>query len=247
MSYRVDLRTRVVNWVWGGNRRISASKVFEVHYNTVKAWVAKSKETGECRSKAHVPSKRRKLDRDALRQEVQDAPDSFQSERAGRFAVVPSTISKAFAKMGVTRKKKRPITWNKMRNKSRLSSKPGRVWRKNPWFTWMNVVSLKIFTEKTVGHRGVKKCLVLARANERRNSIWLRPTVNLSWKPRFSMKEWWIPHDLIPIWPNLSYPCSNLDKPSSWTMLPFINLPKPDGWLKVTGANGGFYPPTHPN
>lgn len=127
MSYSVDLRTRVINWVLSGNSRSSASEVFEVHYNTVKAWVKKSKESGECRTTVRVPSKFRKLDLDALRQDVQDAPDSFQSERACRFGVVPSTISKAFAKMGVTRKKKRPTTWNKIRNKSRLSLKPGRV------------------------------------------------------------------------------------------------------------------------
>lgn len=106
MSYSVDLRTRVINWVLGGNRRSSASEVFKVHYQPVKAWVRRFKETGECLPKVRGPATCRKLDLEALRQDVQDLPDSFPSECACRFAVVPSTISKAVVKWDVTRKKK---------------------------------------------------------------------------------------------------------------------------------------------
>jgi transposase len=99
---------------------MSASQVFDVHYNTVKGWVKKYQETGDCMPRARVSTSRRKLDLEALRQDVQSAPSSFQSERASRFGVTQSMISKALAKMGITRKKKRPTTRNKMRNKSRL-------------------------------------------------------------------------------------------------------------------------------
>ena len=127
MSYHLDLRHRVINCVLNGNRRRSASEIFDVHYNTVKTWVTKFKETGECLPQVRATSARRKLALEALRQDVQSAPESFQSERASRFGVVQSTISNALAKMGLTRKKPPPTIWNKMRNKSRFSSTPGRV------------------------------------------------------------------------------------------------------------------------
>ncbi len=123
MSYSVDLRVRVINWVLSGKSRRTASKVFEVHYNTVKVWVKKYKETGECIPQTRAPSVPHKLDLEALRQDVQTAPDSFQSERASRFGVTQSTISKALAKMGLIRKKKRYTTRRK-KNKNRFSATP---------------------------------------------------------------------------------------------------------------------------
>ena len=109
MSYSIDLRTRAINWVRSGKSRMSASQVFDVHYNTVKGWVKKYQETGDCMPRARVSTSRRKLDLEALRQDVQSAPSSFQSERASRFGVTQSMISKALAKMGFTRKKHDPL------------------------------------------------------------------------------------------------------------------------------------------
>jgi transposase len=106
MSYSVDLKSRVINYVLSGKSRKSASEVFDIHYNTVKKWVKKFQETGEYAPQTKRPSRPRKLDREALRQEVQSAPDAFQSEHASRFGVSQSTISKTLAKMGLTRKKK---------------------------------------------------------------------------------------------------------------------------------------------
>ncbi len=123
MSYSVDLRVRVINWVLNGKSRRSASKVFEVHYNTVKVWVKKYKETGECIPQTRTPSTPRKLNLEALRQDVQSAPDSFQSERASRFGVTQSTISKALVKMGLIRKKKRFST-RRQKNQKSLSATP---------------------------------------------------------------------------------------------------------------------------
>lgn len=121
MNYSIDLRQRVIHWVLGGNSRKSASEVFEVHYQTVKAWVKQFLETGECVPHQASPSKPDKLDDEALRKDVQSYPDSFQSERASRLGVVQSTISKALSKLGLTRKNKPLTTWNKMKNKNRPS------------------------------------------------------------------------------------------------------------------------------
>ncbi len=124
MSYRIDLRKRVVKFVMAGNSRSSASKIFEVHYNTVKSWVKIYREEGRLTPNQAVALKPYKLDRTALRRAVQEHPDFFQSEHAQTFSVVQSTISKAFQQLGITRKKKRPVMSKLMKNKGKLSNKP---------------------------------------------------------------------------------------------------------------------------
>jgi transposase len=102
----MDLRERVINWVRRGKSRLSASQVFEVHYQTVKAWLKHYKDTGEYAATPRALSKPGKVNLDELRQEVSASPDSFQSELACRFGVSPSTISRTLAKLGITPKKK---------------------------------------------------------------------------------------------------------------------------------------------
>jgi len=110
MRYHLDLRKRVINWVLNGKSRLSASQVFEVHYNTVKAWVANYRNTGEYMALPRERSKRGKVNAEELRQAISTSPDSFQSELACRFGVSQSTISRTLAKLGLTRKKKPFIT-----------------------------------------------------------------------------------------------------------------------------------------
>lgn len=105
MSYPVDLRKRVVQFVMKGNSRRQASNVFEVHYNTVKNWVRIDQNEGCLTPSQTTHLKPYKLDREALKREVREHPESFQSEHAQTFGVVQSTISKAFQQLGITRKK----------------------------------------------------------------------------------------------------------------------------------------------
>jgi transposase len=102
----MDLRERVINWVRSGKSRLSASQVFEVHYQTVKAWLKTDKDTGEYAATPRARSKPGKVNLDELRQEVSASPESFQSELACRFGVSQSTISRTLAKLGITHKKK---------------------------------------------------------------------------------------------------------------------------------------------
>jgi transposase len=105
MSYSLELRERVVSFVEKGNSRKSASEVFSVHYNTVKAWVKQFRERGCLTPKPMPPRPPYKLEVAVLQQQVKEHPDWFQHEQAESFGVTPSAISKAFAKMGLTRKK----------------------------------------------------------------------------------------------------------------------------------------------
>lgn len=120
MSYSVDLRERVVKFVMKGNSRRQASNLFEVHYNTVKSWVKLYQAEGRLWPNPATGLKPYKLNREALKKEVQEHPELFQSEHAQTFGVVQSTISKALQQLGITRKKKL-IT---MPKPMKISSKP---------------------------------------------------------------------------------------------------------------------------
>ena len=106
MSYSLDLRERVINWVRSGKSGLNASQVFEVHYQTVKAWLKHDKDTGNSAAMPRARSKRGKVNLDVLRQELSASPESFQSELACRFGVSQSTISRTLAKLDITHKNK---------------------------------------------------------------------------------------------------------------------------------------------
>lgn len=122
MSYRIDLRSRVVSLVMKGTRRRQASNRFEVHYNPVKSWVRIDPIEARLTPGQTGKLKPYKLDREALRREVQEPPESFQSEHAQTFGVVHSTMSKAFQQLGITRKNKPTTMLRPMKNKGKLSN-----------------------------------------------------------------------------------------------------------------------------
>lgn len=106
MSYSTDLRKRVVNYVIEKNKSMrSASKVFDIHYNTVKDWVKIFKKTGELSPKPILGKQPTKINLSNLKKQVLEHPDWFQHEHAKTFEVTQSAISKALAKLGITCKK----------------------------------------------------------------------------------------------------------------------------------------------
>ena len=94
MCYSENLRTSVINYVIEKKKSMrSASKIFNVHYNTVKDWVKKFKETGELSPKPFPGKQQVKIDLLILKQEVLEHPDRFQYEHAQTFGVGQSAIS----------------------------------------------------------------------------------------------------------------------------------------------------------
>ena len=106
MSYSQDLRKRAVKFVMEQNNSMrSASKIFDIHYNTVKEWVKIFKETGELSPKPICGKQPVKINPAELRKQVLEHPDWFQDEHAQTFGVTQSAVSKALAKLGITAKK----------------------------------------------------------------------------------------------------------------------------------------------
>lgn len=101
MSYSIDLRERVVNFVKNGNSKASASRRFSVSIWCVFDWL-KRDDLSPC------PAVRRqgKLDWEALRQDVVQNPDTILRERAIKFGVRINAIHYALKKMKLTHKKR---------------------------------------------------------------------------------------------------------------------------------------------
>lgn len=106
MSYSEDLRKCAIDFVIEEkNSMKKASKIFNVHYNTMKEWVKIFKKTGNLSPKP-IPGKQpTKIDLSCLEKQVSEHPDWFQHEHAQTFDVTQSAISKALAKLGITCKK----------------------------------------------------------------------------------------------------------------------------------------------
>lgn len=104
MTYSVDLRKRVVDFVATGGSKAEASRRYEVSLWCVNDW---------CKRKNLAPSpqlgRKRKLDWDALAKHIQEYPDALLRERAQYFGVHTSAIGYAKKQMKLTRKKNSQI------------------------------------------------------------------------------------------------------------------------------------------
>lgn len=107
MTYSLDLRQRVVDYVEQGNSVPEAIAVFQVSKATVYRWRNRSS-----LAPTVVKTRRRKLDKAALQQHVRDYPEARLIDRARDFAVDPSAISYAFKRWGITVKKNNSATAN---------------------------------------------------------------------------------------------------------------------------------------
>ena len=82
MSYSVDSRKRVVNYIESGGSKSEAARRFEVSRKTVYNWLAL-----DDLSPKPQPKHTRKVDKQVLKRHVQEYPDAILSERAQLFGV----------------------------------------------------------------------------------------------------------------------------------------------------------------
>ncbi len=108
MTYSLDLRKRVVQFVKDGGSKAEASRRYEVSRWCVYGW---------CRRDDLAPKKvqrrSRKLDWGALKRDVQENPDALLRERAERFGVHINAIFYALKQMKKTRKKNSSVRTEK--------------------------------------------------------------------------------------------------------------------------------------
>ncbi len=103
MTYRVDLRKKVVVFVRNGGGQAEAARRFDISLWCVRDWLARQ----DLQPQQKGVARRRKLDKEALRVHVRDYPDALVRERAAHFGVYPNAVWVALKALELTHKKRR--------------------------------------------------------------------------------------------------------------------------------------------
>jgi transposase len=115
MSYSLDLRKRVVEWVEKGGSVSKASKIYQVSRGTIYRWLNR-----EDLRPTVVKRRKRKLDWEVLRNDIEENPDAKLAERAKKFGVRPSAICYALKEMKISRKKNDQVSRKKQLRKNKI-------------------------------------------------------------------------------------------------------------------------------
>jgi len=96
MSYSLDLRKKVIDYVENGGSITKAAALFNIGRATIYRWLSREKLEA-----TKVKHRQRKLDWKALSKDVQENPEARLRDRAEKFGVRPSAICYALKKMKV--------------------------------------------------------------------------------------------------------------------------------------------------
>ena len=111
MAYSMDYKQRAVAYKQEGHTFKQLREAFGIPSETYYQWEKKLRS-----GYYEMPIKRerkRKIDKEALRQAVADKPDAFLKEYAEQFGCTPTAVFYALEKLDITRKKSlSPITKN---------------------------------------------------------------------------------------------------------------------------------------
>ena len=99
MSYSIDYRRRVVEFVEQGGRKSEAVRIFKVSRATIYNWLGRA----DLNPKARGPCDR-KLKKEELAIHVEKHPDALLRERAVHFGVATSTVCMAMKKLNIRKK-----------------------------------------------------------------------------------------------------------------------------------------------
>jgi transposase len=100
MTYGIDYRRRVLSFVSEGGSKLEAARLFKVHPDTIYEWLRR----GEDLSPRPAKTRQRKLDKAALRRDVKEHPDALLKERAAKYGVHESSMSRALRKLKIVKK-----------------------------------------------------------------------------------------------------------------------------------------------
>lgn len=102
MRCSTDIRKRVIAFVEGGGSKAEAARRFQVSRGSVYNWTSVADGLSY---RKPGPKSSRRVDRKALRRDVEDHPDRTQKERAGHFGVSRHCIWHNLRELGFSRKK----------------------------------------------------------------------------------------------------------------------------------------------
>lgn len=116
MAYSADLRNKALNYYEQCKNISQTAATFNLSRNTLYLWIRLKKQTGSLKHQV-TGLNAVKLDRQKLAQYVGQRPDAYLHEIAKHFDCTAATVCYALKQMGMTRKKRPPLTKNKTRPK----------------------------------------------------------------------------------------------------------------------------------
>ena len=112
MAYSADLRNKALNYYEQCKNISQTAATFNLSRNTLYLWICLKKQTGSLKHQV-TGLNAVKLDRQKPAQYV----DAYLHEIAKHFDCTPAAVCYALKQMGMTRKKRPPLTKNKTRSK----------------------------------------------------------------------------------------------------------------------------------
>ncbi|SNB75102.1 Transposase [Kingella negevensis] len=116
MAYSIDLREKALNCYKQCNNASKVAKTYGISRNTLYLWIKLEEQTGSLKHQVKGQNAT-KWDTQALKQYIEQNPDAYLYEMAEMFSCSTSTIFYALKKLGITRKKRPPLTKNKTQKK----------------------------------------------------------------------------------------------------------------------------------
>ena len=116
MAYSTDLRNKALNYYEQCKNISQTAATFNLSRNTLYLWIRLKKQTGSLKHQV-TGLNAVKLDRQKLAQYVGQHPDAYLHEIAKHFDCTAAAVCYALKQMGMTRKKRPPLTKNKTRPK----------------------------------------------------------------------------------------------------------------------------------
>jgi len=104
MAYSMDMRRKAVEYKEKGHTFRELKEAFGIPAETYYKWKARL-ESGYYETKPKQQVRRRKIDKDKLRQAIAEKPDMFLHELAQMFDCATQSVHNMLRKLGITRKK----------------------------------------------------------------------------------------------------------------------------------------------
>jgi len=111
--YSIDYRKRAVEYKREGHTFKELWETFKIPAETYYRW---AKEYDNGFKKPNTPQTRsRKIDREALKQAIEEKPDAYLRELAEPFGCTPTAVHLMLESMGITLKKRHSLTQKNQR------------------------------------------------------------------------------------------------------------------------------------
>lgn len=105
MTYSTDLREKVLQFIEKGGSIVEGARLFGVSKPTIYSWIKLKEHQGSLEAK--IPKRPwRKLDPEALMVLLKEHPSWTMKEYGEHFGMSQPSISNAFARLRITRKKR---------------------------------------------------------------------------------------------------------------------------------------------